>query len=116
MGKPADLAIDEAKKDIAAVVRRFTEIAAIAVAKLTPDEIAAGFALPLKDAPKWTGLVERIVSAAARGETSNPSTVNNSLQLVMVGKAASTEQWLEAVQGLAPKRLPPIDVKPEPKK
>lgn len=90
-------------------------MASLAVEDLTDKEIKEGFALPKKEAPAWTGLVEKLVSAAAKGETSNPTTVNNSLQLVMVGKAESTDKWIEQVNGLRKKR-PVIDVPAKDKK
>jgi hypothetical protein len=111
VGKPDTVAIAAAKADIASVISRVVEVAHAAVADLTADDIKRGFGLPQKDAPAWTGLVTRIASAAARSETESPTNVHNNLQLVMIGKAESTESWLEKVEALnAKKKLKAIDV------
>jgi hypothetical protein len=109
VGKTADQATEAARKDIAAVIRRFTDIAHTAVANLTEEDIQQGFALPAGDAPKWTNMVERVVGAAARAEAAAPTQINNSLSLVMVGKAESTDKWLEAVQAVQRKKPKMLD-------
>lgn len=121
MGKTADQATEAARKDIATVIRRFTDIAHTAVAKLTDEDIQAGFAMSASEAPKWTSMVERVVGSAARSETTHPTQINQSLQLVMVGKAENTDKWLESVRSLQRKTLPPVEavdveVAEEPKK
>jgi septum formation topological specificity factor MinE len=117
MGKPGEMAVDAARKDIAAAISKFVQMAHQAVEDLTPEDVKAGFSLSQREAPMWTNLVSRVVTSAARSETEHPSTVNNTLQLVMVERASSTEKWLETVEGLKKKKqLPPIDVEPEPKK
>lgn len=106
MGKTADQATEAARKDIAAVIRRFTDIAHTAVAHLSDEEIQAGFSLSASEAPKWTNMVERVVGSAARSETTHPTQINQSLSLVMVGKAENTDKWLESVRSLQRKALP----------
>lgn len=109
MGKTADQATEAARKDIAAVIRRFTDIAHKAVEKLTDEDIQAGFSMCASEAPKWTSMVERVVGSAARSETTHPTQINQSLSLVMVGKAESTEKWLESVQAVQKKKPKLID-------
>ena len=109
MGKTADQATEAARKDIAAVIRRFTEIAHQAVEHLTPEDVQAGFGMSASEAPKWTNLVERVVGSAARSETAHPTMINQSLSLVMVGKAATTDQWLDSVRSLQRKALPVVE-------
>lgn len=118
MGKTEDTILAEVRKDIAAVVNKLTEIAHTAVASLTEEDIKAGFAAPTKEAPQWTRLVERVVGAAARSETTKPTQVNNSLNLVIVGKAPSTQAWLDQVKEAKAqqKQLEAIDVAAEPAK
>lgn len=120
MGKTDLEVISAVKRDIASTINRMVEVANIAVADLTEEEVKAGFRAPSKDAPAWTGLVTRIATSAARSETEHPTTVNNNLQLVMVGRAESTSQWLESVETAKAiekrRKLAAIDVPAEEKK
>ena len=117
MGKTDEQQRADVRRDIAATVNRMVEVANLAVADLSDEKIKEGFAAPKRDAPAWTDLVTRIVSGAAR--TENPTTVNNNLQLVMVGRAASLEDWkaqAKQVEEDKRKRIAAIiDVKPEEK-
>jgi hypothetical protein len=113
VGKTADQQIERAKHDIAAVVNRFTSMAFKAVEDLTDEQIKEGFAKPSVEAPVWTKLVDRVVAAAARSETERP-TVRQSLNLIMVGRAESTDKWLESVRAeqAEQRQLEAIDVAP----
>jgi hypothetical protein len=117
VGKTEDQQRADVRRDIAATINRMVEVANLAVADLTDEDVKMGFNAPKRDAPAWTDLVTRIVSGAAR--TENPTTVNNNLQLVMVGRAASLEDWkaqAKQVEEDKRKRIAAIIDVPEPAK
>lgn len=101
MGKTSRQIVDEAKTDVAELVRRAVSMAAQALDGRDAAEVRDAFSLPSKEAPAWTGLVVAVAKASAKSETEKPRELRQTLNVVMVGRDDTTAEWVDRAKKLA---------------
>jgi len=120
MAKTQAQLAEEARKDIATAMSKVGRMANVALDSVTDDEIRAGFRETQKEAPFFVHFMKAAYVAQVRIDATQAPAVQQSLNVTIVQRAGSNEEWLKMAEphkrqaiGAAPDKLPAVvDVEP----